>query len=103
MAECGSVESNAGFWNGLQNSVSSFSRAVAPTIYGYLFAISTAKGHWAFPFDVYLPFLLGAFVLMPSVGLVGCVPKAGAPDQSPRFKSRVRTQPWSWLRRGHRR
>ena len=67
-----------GFWNGLSSSVASLARAVAPTVFGALFAVGTAHGHLPFPLDVNLPFLLAMAVLLTSAILVVRTPTGGS-------------------------
>ena len=59
-------------------SVASLARAVAPTVFGALFAVGTAHGHLPFPLDVNLPFLLAMAVLLTSAILVVRTPTCGS-------------------------
>ena len=91
------ISERSGFWNGLAQSVASFARALAPTIFGYLFAISAARAHAAFPLDVSLPFLVAVLSLALAVLCVAFArPRAPEERSTARFVAPVRA-----LRRVH--
>jgi MFS family permease len=96
------VTERAGFWNGVMSSVGAVARAAAPFAFGYVFTLSTATGHLAFPFDASLPFFLSVLSLALTVALVTAVPlKSTSAEQTGRFSSRLK--PWTrWRRWDHR-
>ena len=59
----------AGYWNGLAQAWGMAARAVAPWLFGHLFALGTARGHAPFPFNVHMPFLVN-LVAIASVALL---------------------------------
>ena len=80
------------------SSVGASARALAPFIFGFVFALSTAAGHLDFPLDVSLAFFLTVFSLATAMIFVASAPRGDAAgDEAARFASR--TRPWSRWRR----
>ena len=95
------ITERVGYWNGLSQSVGSTARAVAPALFGHLFATGVAEGHAPFPFDVGMPYVVTELVLGGAVCLIACTRVV---LDGPPAKRRRRARSWralvpGWLRR----
>lgn len=90
------IAARVGFWNGLAQSVGACARAVAPALFGSLFAAGVAEGHRPFPLDVSMPFAITVLVLGAAVLLIASA-RDDHSSSSPSKRRRARS-PWTRLR-----